>query len=93
MESASTYQAVEGVAPGQLELARKPVRDPGPGEVRIRVEAEHAEKTFPSRRKLWNGLRSIVRNRLFFRIRSNPMPSTAYSCFSGRAGTLSWQGG
>ncbi len=39
MESASTYQAVEAVAPGRLELVRKPVRDPAPGEVRIRVEA------------------------------------------------------
>jgi hypothetical protein len=36
MESASTYQAVEAVAPGRLELARKPVRDPGPSEARIR---------------------------------------------------------
>ncbi len=39
MESASTYQAVQAIAPGQLELVRKPLRDPGPGEVRIRVEA------------------------------------------------------
>jgi propanol-preferring alcohol dehydrogenase len=39
MESASTYQAVQAVAPGRLELVRKPIRDPGPGEVRIRVEA------------------------------------------------------
>jgi hypothetical protein len=33
MESASTYQAVQAVAPGRLELVRKPIRDPGPGEV------------------------------------------------------------
>ena len=39
MESASTYQAVQAVAPGRLELVRKPIRDPGPGEVRMRVEA------------------------------------------------------
>src|SRR5215469_16414825 len=39
MESASTYQAVQAVAPGRLELVRKPIRDPGPGEVRIRGEA------------------------------------------------------
>ena len=39
MESASTYQAVQAAAPGRLELVRKPIRDPGPGEVRIRVEA------------------------------------------------------
>jgi len=39
MENASTYQAVQAVAPGRLELVRKPIRDPGPGEVRIRVEA------------------------------------------------------
>jgi propanol-preferring alcohol dehydrogenase len=39
MESAPTYQAVQAVAPGRLEPVRKPVRDPGPGEVRIRLEA------------------------------------------------------
>ena len=39
MESASTYRAVQAVAPGRLELVRKPIRDPGPGQVRIRVEA------------------------------------------------------
>ena len=39
MESASTYQAVQAVAPGRLELVRKSIRGPGPGEVRIRVEA------------------------------------------------------
>ena len=39
MESASMYRAVQAVAPGRLELVRKPIRDPGPGEVRIRVEA------------------------------------------------------
>jgi propanol-preferring alcohol dehydrogenase len=39
MESASTYQAVQAVGPGRLQLARKPLRDPGPGQVRIRVEA------------------------------------------------------
>jgi alcohol dehydrogenase, propanol-preferring len=39
MENASTYQAVQAVAPGRLELVRKPIPDPAPGEVRIRVEA------------------------------------------------------
>jgi alcohol dehydrogenase, propanol-preferring len=39
MESTSTYQAVQAVAPGRLELVRKPIRDPGPDHVRIRVEA------------------------------------------------------
>jgi alcohol dehydrogenase, propanol-preferring len=39
MESESTYRAVQAVAPGRLELVRKPIRDPGPGEVRIRIEA------------------------------------------------------
>ncbi len=39
MDSGSTYQAVQAVAPGRLELVRKPIRDPGVGEVRIRVEA------------------------------------------------------
>jgi propanol-preferring alcohol dehydrogenase len=39
MESVSTYQAVQAVAPGRLELVRKPIRDPGLGEVRIRIEA------------------------------------------------------
>src|SRR6266851_6166037 len=39
MESTSTYQAMQAVAPGRLELVRKPIRDPGLGEVRVRVEA------------------------------------------------------
>ena len=39
MEGPSTYRAVHAVAPGRLELVRKPIRDPGPGEVRIRIEA------------------------------------------------------
>jgi propanol-preferring alcohol dehydrogenase len=34
-----TYRAVQAAAPGRLELVDKPVREPGPGEVRIRVEA------------------------------------------------------
>src|SRR6516164_8761950 len=38
MESASTYQAVQAVAPGRLELVRKTLLAPGPGQVRIRVE-------------------------------------------------------
>src|SRR5580658_1595882 len=39
MESDSTYRAVQAVAPGRLELVRKPIREPGAGEVRIRIEA------------------------------------------------------
>jgi alcohol dehydrogenase, propanol-preferring len=34
-----TYQAVRATAPGQLELVRLPLLPPGPGQVRIRVEA------------------------------------------------------
>src|SRR5271168_3048046 len=39
MESALSYRAVQAASPGRLELVRKPIRDPGPGHVRIRVEA------------------------------------------------------
>jgi hypothetical protein len=38
MGSASNCRAVQAVAPGRLELVRKPIRDPGPGEVRIREQ-------------------------------------------------------
>jgi D-arabinose 1-dehydrogenase-like Zn-dependent alcohol dehydrogenase len=34
-----TYRAVQAVSPGKLELTRKPLVDPRPGHVRIRVEA------------------------------------------------------
>jgi len=34
-----TYQAVQAVGPGKLELTRKPLVEPRPGYVRIRVEA------------------------------------------------------
>ena len=34
-----TYKAVEVSAPGTLRVVERPVRDPGPGQVRIRVEA------------------------------------------------------
>jgi D-arabinose 1-dehydrogenase-like Zn-dependent alcohol dehydrogenase len=34
-----TYRAIEVSKPGQLSEARKPLRDPGPNHVRIRVEA------------------------------------------------------
>lgn len=37
--SATTYTAVEVTKPGEFSLANKPLRDPGPGQVRIRVEA------------------------------------------------------
>jgi len=35
----ATYRAVQAVAPGQLEPTTKPLREPPPGYVRIRVEA------------------------------------------------------
>ena len=35
----ATYRAVQAVAPGQLELTTKPLHEPPPGYVRIRVEA------------------------------------------------------
>ena len=35
----TTYRAIEVTKPGQLSLTRKPLREPGAGEVRIRVEA------------------------------------------------------
>src|ERR1700716_2078894 len=34
-----TYRAVQAVSPGKLELTNKPLVDPRPGYVRIRVEA------------------------------------------------------
>jgi D-arabinose 1-dehydrogenase-like Zn-dependent alcohol dehydrogenase len=34
-----TYQAVEVSAPGVLRVVERPIREPGPGQVRIRVEA------------------------------------------------------
>jgi alcohol dehydrogenase, propanol-preferring len=39
VETVSTYRAVHAVSPGRLELTEKPLRAPGPGQVRIRVEA------------------------------------------------------
>lgn len=38
-DAAPTYRAVQAAPPGRLELVDKPVREPGLGEVRIRVEA------------------------------------------------------
>jgi propanol-preferring alcohol dehydrogenase len=35
----ATYRAVQAVAPGRLETTTKPLTDPGPGYVRIRVQA------------------------------------------------------
>jgi propanol-preferring alcohol dehydrogenase len=35
----TTYTAVQAIGPGQLELTQKPIVDPAPGQVRIRVEA------------------------------------------------------
>src|ERR1700688_1847499 len=39
MEGAATYKAVQAISPGRRELVEKPLKAPGPGEVRIRVEA------------------------------------------------------
>src|SRR5499427_1991169 len=39
MEGASTYRAVDAVSSGRLELSEKTMQAPGPGQVRIRVEA------------------------------------------------------
>ena len=39
MDGKETYQAVQAVGPGRLELTRKPIQEPGPDEVRVRVEA------------------------------------------------------
>jgi propanol-preferring alcohol dehydrogenase len=39
MSTVPTYRAVQAVSPGRLELTTKPVQAPGPGNVRIRVEA------------------------------------------------------
>ena len=36
---AATYRAVQAIAPGQLELTTKPLCEPPPGYVRIRIEA------------------------------------------------------
>jgi alcohol dehydrogenase, propanol-preferring len=34
-----TYKAVEVAAPGVLQVVRRSIPEPGPGQVRIRVEA------------------------------------------------------
>ena len=39
MEAGSTYRAVQAVSRGHLELTEKTLQAPGPGKVRIRVEA------------------------------------------------------
>src|SRR6266446_2045584 len=38
-QTRSTYRAVQAVSPGKLEPTEKPLLDPPPGHVRIRVEA------------------------------------------------------
>ncbi len=38
-QAGSTYRAVHAVSPGKLELTQKPLVEPNPGDVRIRVEA------------------------------------------------------
>jgi alcohol dehydrogenase, propanol-preferring len=37
--STSTYKAVEVSAPGMLRVVERPISEPGPGQIRIRVEA------------------------------------------------------
>jgi Alcohol dehydrogenase GroES-like domain len=39
VKAGSTYRAVHVVSPGKLELTDKPLLDPNPGHVRIRLEA------------------------------------------------------
>jgi propanol-preferring alcohol dehydrogenase len=39
VELTSTYRAVQAVSPGRLELTQKTLQAPGPGKVRIRIEA------------------------------------------------------
>jgi len=39
MEVAPTYRVVQAVSRGRLELTEKTLQAPGPGKVRIRVEA------------------------------------------------------
>ena len=39
VKAGSTYRAVHAVSPGKLELTEKPLLDPNPGHVRIRLEA------------------------------------------------------
>lgn len=39
MGTKPTYRAVQAVSPGKLELADKPLVEPGPGHVRVRVQA------------------------------------------------------
>ena len=39
MELRSPYRAVQAVSPGRLELTQKTLQAPGPGKVRIRIEA------------------------------------------------------
>ncbi len=38
-DTTQTYLAVQAVSPGKLELTRKPMQAPGPGHVRIKIEA------------------------------------------------------
>jgi hypothetical protein len=38
-QAEATYRAVQAVSPGKLELTQKPLVDPPPGHVRMRVEA------------------------------------------------------
>jgi D-arabinose 1-dehydrogenase-like Zn-dependent alcohol dehydrogenase len=39
IQMADTYKAVEATAPGTLRIVERPIPKPGPGQVRIRVEA------------------------------------------------------
>jgi len=57
--TAVTYRAVQATSPGRLELVRKPLVDPQPGYVRIRVEA--CGVCHPTRGRLRARFRSLGR--------------------------------
>jgi D-arabinose 1-dehydrogenase-like Zn-dependent alcohol dehydrogenase len=53
-----TYKAIEITTPGKLNMVERPMREPGPGQVRIKVEAAGVCHTdFLAIEGLWPGLR------------------------------------
>jgi hypothetical protein len=54
MEIGSTYRAMQAVSQGRLELAEKTLQAPGPGKVRIRVEAPDASCAGSLARRLFS---------------------------------------
>ena len=52
MEVSSTYRAIQAVSQGRLELTEKTLQAPGPGKVRIRVEACGSATRIPAQWKL-----------------------------------------